>query len=90
MTFFQHLQSHKGGLIRLKTELGWYNLDGWDGNPGRVCILLDTDDCDDYDSDVVATTRNVKDDNLVTYTACLLIDGIPQWIWLSEAAVEIL
>ena len=41
MTFLEMLQSHKGSLIRLKTELFWYGGRGWDKSPGRICLLLD-------------------------------------------------
>ena len=41
MTFLQRLQAHKGGLIRLKTELYWYDGRGYDNTPGRICLILD-------------------------------------------------
>ena len=42
MTFLEELQAHKGGLVRIKSELYWYGGRGPDGSPGRVCLLLDT------------------------------------------------
>ena len=41
MTLLEQLQAHKGGLIQLKTQLYWYDGRGWDGDPARVCLLLD-------------------------------------------------
>ena len=41
MTFLEVLQSHKGGLLRIKSELYWYGGRGFDGYPGRVCLILD-------------------------------------------------
>ena len=31
MTFLEALQSHRGGLVRIKTQLYWYGGRGWDG-----------------------------------------------------------
>jgi len=41
MTLIEALQSHKGGLILLKTEIFWYAGRGWDGITGQVCLLMD-------------------------------------------------
>ena len=41
MTFLERLQAHKGGLLRLKTELYWYGGRGYDGSPDRICLILD-------------------------------------------------
>jgi hypothetical protein len=41
MTFLEQLQAHKGGLVQLKTELYCYAQGRYDGNPGRVCLILD-------------------------------------------------
>ena len=42
MDFLQTLEAHRGGLIRIKSELFWYGSVGWDGAQGRVFLLLDT------------------------------------------------
>ena len=42
MPLLEQLQAHKGGLIQLKTQLYWYDGRGWDGDPARVCLILDT------------------------------------------------
>jgi len=41
MTLLERLQSHKGGLLRIKSRLFWYDGRGWDKNPGRICLILD-------------------------------------------------
>ena len=41
MTTFEQLQSNKGGLLHLRTELFWYDGRGHDNDPGRFCLLLD-------------------------------------------------
>ena len=42
MTLLDKLQAHKGGLIHIKSQLYWYGCGGWDNNPGRICLILDT------------------------------------------------
>lgn len=93
MTFLEQLQSHKGGLIRLK-EIYWYGSRGWDGSPDRICLVLDAD---------VARIGRVADrvakgaTSIRLDLACsdmdvalLLIDGCPQWICVSQEGVELL
>ena len=41
MNLLETLQAHKGSLIRLKTQLYWHNGRGYDGTPGRICLILD-------------------------------------------------
>ena len=92
MTFLEQLQSHKGGLLRLKTELYWYGGRGYDGNPGRVCLILDTAATRssalasraDRD-DAVTPTANYPDPGVL-----LLIDGSPHWVWMNKEDVELL
>ena len=91
MTLLEHLQAHKGGLIRLKAELYWYDGRGWDKNPGHVCLLLDA---------TAATRKPTAAGTAAAVTtaaatrrpaaALLLIDGSPQWVWVDEADIEIL
>lgn len=96
MTFLETLQSHKGGLIRLKTELYWCGGRGLDGNPGRVCLLLDaaTATATATRTAAVFATASPKLTAATIRTAAayayLLIDGSPQWVWLSDKAIEIL
>jgi len=88
MTFLQRLQSHKGGLIRLKTELWWYNVGDWDNNPGRVCLVLDAVVGATAATD--AATAATDTPHVVTVDALLLIDGSPQWVWFTEEDVEVI
>jgi len=90
MTFLEQLQSHKGGLICLKTELFWYEGRGWDGTPGRICLILDA-------AAATAATRTATSANTAALSstaayavAHLLIDGQPAWIWVAEQDIELL
>ena len=88
MTFLEQLQAHKGGLVQLKTELYWYEQGRYDGNPGRVCLILDAAVAADAATTVavaVTVTGAVAAD-----AGFLLIDGRPQWIWIVEKDVELL
>ena len=96
MTFLEQLQAHKGGLIQLKSQLYWYGGRGYDGNPGRVCLILDAYgarqvDNRDVDAEGAANRQAERDGKKVnSVDAFLLVDGVPRWIWLSEADVELL
>jgi hypothetical protein len=83
MTFLEQLQAHKGGLIRLKTQLFWYEGRGWDNTPGRICLLLDA-------AATAATTVASSAAAATTTAAHLLIDGKPAWIWVAEQDIELL
>jgi hypothetical protein len=81
MTFLEELTAHKGGLVCLKSELYWYNGCGWDGCPGRICLILD------------AGLRSCALAAAVTPAAAatlLLVDGDPHWVWVAQADVELL
>jgi len=86
MTLLQKLQAHRGGLIRLPTELFWYDRGGWDDTPGRLCLLLDA----------TATPTAVAEASVpaahhgADVAALLLIDGQPRWIWVAERDVEVI
>ena len=87
MTFLETLQTHKGSLIRLKTELYWYGgRGGYDGNPGRICLLLDVSTAVAVAGRSAARTST----NAHTDAAYLLIDGSPQWVWVAEEDVEVI
>ena len=101
MTFLDKLQSHKGGLILLKTELYWYDGRGYDNTPGRICLILDAaaPAVAAPTSAVVATTAAPRiaptsarrsTATAPTAAAILLIEGQPQWIWLAEQDIDIL
>lgn len=87
MTFLEKLQSHKGGLIKLKTELYWYGGRGWDENPGRVCLLLDSHSLGSVPE---ASASSAPFSRREAWDVHLLIDGSPQWVWMEEKDVELL
>ena len=98
MTFLEGLQSHRGGLLRLKSELFWYGGRGLDGAPGRICLLLDAVPV--TVAGVVPAAAPAAAPAAPFFTArvrlsdqatvLLLIDGQPQWIWVGKEDVEIL
>ena len=91
MTLLQKLQAHRGSLIRLKTQLYWYDGRGYDGSPGRVCLLLDASD--DVPAGLAARTDSDSGgdaDEPFASAALLLVDGSPQWAWVVDGDVEII
>ena len=101
MTFLEELQAHKGGLVRIKSELYWYGGRGPDGNPGRVCLLLDT--APDITTQplrlgghplrLAATTAHADPnpfDNVSSVSAYLLIEDKPQWVCVCSRDCEII
>lgn len=92
MTLLKALQSHKGGLLQLKTELYWYDRGGWDNNPGRVCLLLDVAASTHRHRGSawaqVAGTTATDPRAGVPVDAFLLIDGQPHWVWVAEEDIE--
>ena len=92
MTFLESLQAHKGGLIQLKSQLYWHDGRGYDGNPGRVCLILDAALTI---AKAVAVTLALAPAAAVApasavAAAYLLIDGQPAWIWVAEQDIELL
>jgi len=83
MTFLEQLQAHKGGLIQLKSQLYWYGGRGYDGNPGRVCLILDA-------AANASTKPTARACSIADAVAYLLLDGLPQWVWVAKADVELL
>ena len=86
MTLLEGLQSHRGGLLRIKSELYWYGGRGFDGSPGRVCLILDAA----YASCAAAITASARAADLPLAAVLLLIDGCPHWVWVSQEDVELL
>jgi len=86
MTFLESLQAHKGGLIQLKSQLYWHDGRGYDGNPGRVCLILDAA----VTTAAVAVAAALAVAVPAAAAAYLLLDGSPQWIWVAEQDVELL
>jgi hypothetical protein len=91
MTFLKQFQAHKGGLLKIKTQLYWYGQGRYDENPGRICLILDAVDEHAVDASGAANRQAERDGKKVnSVDAFLLVDGVPRWIWLSEADVELL
>lgn len=99
MTFFEQLDAHHGGLIRLKTQLCWYGSGRYDGVEGRICILLDPDSVPgphqdpfgpawrhDAFTQMLDTAEYHPESDRVS--VILLIDGSPKWVMVSEETVE--
>ena len=91
MTFLEQLQSHRGGLIRIKSELYWYTGRGWDESPGRICLVLDIGGAPPgfrVPVRVAAATSTIPD--LRGGVALLLIDGCTHWVRVVHEDVELL
>lgn len=84
MSFLNALQAHRGGLIRIKTELRWRER-GWDAVAGRTCLVLDAERARPVSASSWTASRYCGD-------ACvlLLIDGTPHWVWVAVQDVEML
>jgi len=91
MTFFEKIWAHRGGLVRLSTQLYWYGR-GWDGTPGRVCLLLDAVPINVVGADArTAEAVGVGAARVGgAFDAHLLIDGHPRWVWVTEKDVEVI
>jgi hypothetical protein len=85
-TFFEQLQAHRGGLVRLRSELFWYSR-GWDDSPGRVGLVLDAFAAEAWFLAAARTRAALRGAAVATL---LLIDGSPQWVWVDEEDVEVL
>ena len=92
MTLLEGLQSHRGGLLHIKSELYWYGGRGFDGAPGRVCLLLDADESKviAYATAATATAAAAGTRARRRDAAFLLIDGFPHWVWVAQEDVEVL
>lgn len=94
MTLLEQLQAHRGGLLRLKTQLYWYSAGGYDNNPGRICLLLDTATPFTRPSRARSTGSTTAARTAAARAlerpaaAFLLIDGQPHWIWVAEEDIE--
>lgn len=92
LDYLQLLQTHSGYLIRLKTELYWYDGRGYDGSPGRICLLLDAaaDSKHHVEYASAASKHAAWAISTGNALALLLIDGSPHWVLLAEVDMELL
>jgi len=86
MTLLEKFESHRGGLIRLPTQLFWYDGRGWDRTPGRICLLLDAAAY----AYAAADAAYAASPATVNVVIRLLIDGQMHWVWVAAADVELL
>jgi hypothetical protein len=88
MSFLEALKANRGGLLKVKTQLYWYDQGGWDNNPGRACLILDAAErrlgVDACTSERILTGR--LDGAVAVF---LLIDGSPHWVWVDQQDVEL-
>ena len=90
MTFLEQLQSHKGGLLYLKTGLYWYGGRGYDRSPGRICLILDATQVTASRAAAAVPAVTPTAEQRETADALLLIDGSPHWVWMADSDVELL
>ncbi len=88
MVLLEQLRIHVGGLVCLKTELYWYGGRGWDGCPGRICLILDAG----LRSCALAAAASLTATPLPPAAdgVLLLIDGHPHWVWVGADDLELL
>jgi len=87
VTFIKTLQAHRGELIQLKDQLFWFGGRGWDGQPGRICLILDVggEPVDNIVKDVdVDAAISLGYDAVVQ----LLIEGSPKWVYVNKQSVQ--
>jgi len=88
MTFLETLQANHGELLKLNTQLWWYQDQRWDKNPGRICLIMKAFQCS-YTREEALSARSAKAYTLETRCGAeLFMDGSYHWIWLDEQDVE--
>ena len=92
MTLLETLRSRKGGLLRIKSKLYWYEASNLEKHPGRVCLLLDAIPSSNAHVDAAGLIAlGVVDTTPVnSAVAHLLIDGSPRYVWVVEREVEVI
>ena len=100
MTLLEGLQSHRGGLLHIKSELYWYGGRGFDGAPGRVCLILDAAAHVPHVAAAAYVARRLPPAGPfavgdfvpagLRVAALLLIDGCPHWVWVAQEDVELI
>jgi hypothetical protein len=91
VTLLETLKHHKGGLLRIKSDLFWYHDRSWEQNPGRICLVLDVTTKVPTGIEGVASARGAMYGNIERRRIVhLLIDGTPRWVWVSDDDVEVI
>ena len=88
MVILEQLRIHVGGLVRIKSDLFWYDGRGWDGTRGRICLLMDA--APTRTSRAAASAAAARGAVAPSTPALLLIDGAPHWVWVAQEDVELL
>ena len=97
MTFSERLRVHRGGLVRLRANLWWFDagMEKWGSNrmTEAVCIILDAveagEGCGIHVEACGGGTAKGGDTDC-NAEVLLLIEGAPRWIRLEENDLEIL
>jgi len=92
MDFFDKLQKSRGELLRLKTQLYWYDGRGWDNHPGRICLILDAAErpaviAPDASVPGARSAFNFAEE---AASVLLLINGSLEWVWIDKQSVELI
>ena len=75
-------------MIRLKSQLWWYDGRGWDHHPERVCLILDADDSTAFIAVAAAAMAEEGGGGRRAAAALLLIDESPTWVWIDKQSAE--
>jgi hypothetical protein len=90
MNFLNKLKAHVGGLVRLKTQLYWYDSGLVDGVKGRICLLLDASQSGGSSPAYHARADSLGALYSNTPAALLFIDGSPKWVKVYKEDVELI
>ena len=105
MVLLEQLRIHVGGIVLLRDELYWYGGRGWDGCPGRICLLMDSAPATDRaellglgavfcaEKHFEAGARTAATHaaaRSAAAAALLLLDGCPCWVWIGPDDLELL
>ena len=92
MTFLNKLKAHLGGLVRIKTELYWYEIAryGPDGVPGRIYLLVDAQEQISPDLLSATTIATIALPLVAPVSILILVDGIPKWVWTWDEVLDLI
>ena len=87
--FIETLRSHRGGLVRLLSDLFWYSTACFDQRQDRICLILDANDRSNVtpSAESVNYCTNGGDECAGLH---VLIDGKPAWIWITKVDVVLI
>ena len=88
------MKAHIGGLVKLTTQLFWYNYNrpprrpGLDGTPGRIGILMNVGWVNFPDASPVGPDNRPRTGAWMAIE--VLIDGMPIWIPVTDKDVRLM